>query len=80
MTSLDKCPVCGGETVEKVVEKLLRGGDGPAVLHVRAEVCLRCGERLYDPETVRRFERLRDKLRRNEVDDLEPLGRTFKVA
>ena len=43
-----KCPVCGGEMVEKKVEKLLRGGVHTAVLSVRAEVCLRCGERLYD--------------------------------
>jgi YgiT-type zinc finger domain-containing protein len=48
----NKCPACGGEMVEKDVEKLLRGGIHTAVLTVRAEVCLRCGERLYSQETV----------------------------
>jgi len=33
--------------VEKEVEKILRGGAHTALLKVRAEVCLRCGERLY---------------------------------
>ena len=33
--------------VEKGVEKLLRGGLHAAVVTVRAEVCLRCGEHLY---------------------------------
>jgi YgiT-type zinc finger domain-containing protein len=46
-----KCPVCGGELVEKKVEKLLRGGKNTAILEVDAEVCLRCGERLYPQET-----------------------------
>jgi len=56
MRPFEKCPVCGGELVEKEVEKLLKGGVHMAVLRVRAEVCLRCGERLYDPETVKRFD------------------------
>jgi len=43
----EKCPVCGGDLVEKEVEKVLRGGVNTAVLKICAEVCLRCGERLY---------------------------------
>lgn len=58
MMPFDKCPVCGGELVEKEVEKLLRGGAHTAVLRVKAEVCLRCGGRLYSQETVRRFEEI----------------------
>ena len=53
MMPFSQCPACGGELVEKEVEKLLRGGIHTAVMRVRAEVCLRCGERLYPPETVR---------------------------
>jgi len=56
------CPVCGGEIVEKEVEKLLRGGVDTAVVKVHADVCTHCGERLYLQETVRRFERMREKL------------------
>jgi len=52
--------------MEKEVEKLLRGGAHTAVLKVRAEICLRCGERLYSKETVRRFEEIRAKLKRQE--------------
>jgi YgiT-type zinc finger domain-containing protein len=56
MIPFSRCPVCGGEVVEKRVEKLLRGAVHTAALEVWAEVCLRCGERLYSQETVRRFE------------------------
>ena len=48
-------------------EKVLRGGDLTAVLRVRAEVCEKCGERLYSEETVRKFEEVRGILRRGET-------------
>lgn len=80
MIPFSKCPVCGGEMVEKTVEKLLRGGVHTAVLNVPAEVCLRCGEHLYSRATVERFEEIRSKLERQEVEEFEPLGRSFKVA
>jgi YgiT-type zinc finger domain-containing protein len=76
----DKCPVCGGELVEKEVEKLLRGGVDTAVMNVHAEVCLHCGERLYSQETVKLFENIRRKLERKEVDDFKPIGQSFLVA
>ncbi len=80
MTPFEQCPVCGGEMMEKEVEKLLRGGKHTAVLKVHAEVCLRCGERYYAPETVRRFEQIRAKLERQELDDFKPMGQSFQVA
>ena len=80
MLPFDKCPACGGEIVEKEVEKLLRGGTNIAVLKVTAEVCLHCGEHLYSQETVGRFEQIRAKLLRQETKDFQPLGRSFQVA
>ena len=80
MMPFNQCPVCGGEMVEKEVEKLLRGGIHTAVMRVHAEVCLRCGERLYSQETVRQFERIRAKLERQEVAEFQPLGQSFQVV
>jgi YgiT-type zinc finger domain-containing protein len=80
MIPFEKCPVCGGDLVEKEVEKLLRGGMHTAVLHVQAEICLRCGERLYTQETVRYFEQIRAKLKRQETADFQPLGKFFNVT
>ena len=75
-----ECPVCGGEMVEKEVEKLLRGGVNIAAVTAHAEVCLHCGERLYSTETVSRFQQIRAKLARHEVSDLQPLGQSFQTA
>jgi YgiT-type zinc finger domain-containing protein len=80
MMPFSTCPVCGGEMVEKDVEKLLRGGVHTAVLRVCAEVCLSCGERLYGQDTVRRFEQIRAKLEKQEVAEFEPMGRSFRVG
>ncbi len=79
MMPFEECPVCGGEMVTKEVEKLLQGGLNTAIVKVSAEVCLRCGERLYSEETVRCFERVREKLNRDEVAGFQPMGQSFRV-
>jgi YgiT-type zinc finger domain-containing protein len=76
----ERCPVCGSDLVEKEVEKVLRGGVNTAVLKVSAELCLRCGERLYSQETVRRFERIRAKLERQETGEFQVIGVSYQVA
>ncbi len=80
MMPFEKCPLCGGELVTKDVEKLLRGGVNTASVHVRVDVCLRCGERYYPVETIRRFEQIVSQLERQEVDNFQPMGRSFRVA
>ena len=75
-----KCPVCGGEVAEKVVEKLLRGGNNTASIKVKASACLHCGERLYSSQTVRRFEEIRKRLEKEELKGLKMVGKNFKVA
>lgn len=80
MMPFPKCPICGGEMVEKEVEKLLRGGSNTAVMRVRAEVCLHCGERLYSQEIVQRFEQVRAHLASEEVADFAPIGQAFEVV
>jgi YgiT-type zinc finger domain-containing protein len=79
MMPFERCPVCSGELVEKDVEKVLRGGLNTGVLTVRADVCVRCGERLYDQETVRRFEQVRVKLEQQQTAEFQQLGLSFKV-
>ena len=80
MMPFQRCPICGGEMVDKEVEKLLRGGKHTALLRLRAEVCLHCGERLYSQEDVRRFEEIRVKLERQEISEFQPMGQSFQVG
>jgi len=80
MMPFDKCPICNGKVIEKKIEKLLRGGKNTAVLKVKAEVCLHCGERLYSQETLSRFEEIRSKLAHNDISGFKPLGKAFKAV
>ncbi len=80
MKPFEKCPVCGGELIEKEVEKLLKGGVNTAVIKVTADVCLKCGERLYSEETVRRFEQIRRKLEKKDIADFQLMGQAYQVA
>jgi len=77
MKVFEKCPICGGELEEKTVEKVIRGGHHTAILTVKADVCLHCGERLYSEETVMEFENIRYKLKRQEVKEFQAIGQTF---
>ena len=79
MIPFNTCPVCNGEVVAKQTEKLLRGGVNFAAVIVSAEICLRCGEPLYSPETLRLFEQVRRKLSAQDVEGFEPLGRSFRI-
>lgn len=78
--AFEVCPVCGGEIVEKSVEKLLRGGTDTATLQVDALVCLHCGERFYPEDTVRRFERIRSDLAGGRISEFEPMGRSYRAS
>ena len=74
MRPFEKCPVCGRELVAKRVEKLVRGGVHTAVLTVPAEVCLRCGERLYSAGAPHDSARCTDRADPSEHTSLDCLG------
>jgi len=80
MDLFDRCPVCGGKVVAKKVEELVRGGGDVAGVTVTAEICLDCGERLYAPETIREFEKIKSRLRKHDISDFQPMGQFFHVG
>jgi YgiT-type zinc finger domain-containing protein len=70
-THVTRCFYCGGTNREpKEVEEFLSVDDYAVRCKVPATVCLRCGERYFDPDTVRRFEKIRAHVR---TDDLSGL-------
>ncbi len=74
------CPICGGEMIEKTVEKIVRGGEDTAIIEVQAHVCQKCGERLYDSETVLLFEEVRTKLTADDTTEYDWIGRSYLVG
>lgn len=80
MTDITKCPICGGELIEKKVDKLLRGGNNTAIVQVNALVCQECGEKLYLPETIELFEQIQEKLKGQDLADYTLIGNFYQVA
>ena len=79
MLPFPKCPLCGGEVVEKDLEEILRGGDNTAIVQVRAEVCLHCGERLFTPDTIAQFESIVEKLEHRDTRGFKTIGHSYLV-
>ncbi|MDJ0753858.1 MAG: YgiT-type zinc finger protein [Ardenticatenaceae bacterium] len=80
MTDVTKCPICGGELIEKKVDKLLRGGNNTAIVQVNALVCQECGEKLYLPETIELFDQIQEKLEAQDLADYTLIGNFYQVA
>ena len=78
---IHKCLNCGiGTTKIKDVQKILSMNTDTVLINVKAEVCDHCGERYYDPETVRYFEKLKLELKNGNSSQLIPVGTSYKVA
>jgi YgiT-type zinc finger domain-containing protein len=62
------CPICGGEMVNKSVDVVETINKKLVIVRgVSAEVCMRCGERLYPKEEMKKVEKLREKIQDNSV-------------
>jgi len=75
-----KCPTCQGELETKQIEKMLKGGNNTAIIHVEAEVCSKCGEKLYKPDVVSQFTQIRAKLRNQQTEDFQVIGQSFRIS
>jgi YgiT-type zinc finger domain-containing protein len=80
MMPFTKCPVCSGDIMEKQVEEIIYSGNNALIINVPAEVCLKCGERLYSPEVIQKMESIKAKLEKNEIEGFKKIGQFYKAA
>lgn len=73
------CPVCDGVITEKNVEEMIKGGNNIAILYVKTEICMHCGERFYSSDTIHKFESVREKLENDQTSDFSHVGKTYVV-
>ncbi len=67
-----KCPICGGDTKEDIVEvQEMIEGEVYIIKGVKAEVCVQCGERMYSLEEMRRIEKVREKIKNRLIKPIE---------
>lgn len=78
---LTRCFHCGGTDLEeREVEELISASSYVVRYKAPATVCRRCGERYFDPQTVRRFEEIRGKVREGDLSGLRPAGTLLEPA
>ncbi|MBI2996170.1 MAG: YgiT-type zinc finger protein [Candidatus Melainabacteria bacterium] len=76
-----KCPSCGSDRIEiKKIIHTINGGNNSALIDVYVEVCEMCGEILFTPEQVCKFEEIKNKLEKGHTDNFIPIGKNFRVA
>jgi len=67
-----KCPICGGDTKEDIVEvQEMIEGEVYIIKGVKAEVCVQCGESMYSLEEMRRIEKVREKIKNRLIKPIE---------
>ena len=74
------CPICGGSVTVKQTEEVVRGGNDVAIVQVRAGICGKCGERVYDQPTFELLERVREDLKAGRVDRMRVVGHSYQMA
>ena len=71
------CPVCGGEVIVKDITRMVKGGDNALVMKVEAGVCHKCGEEIFDYDTLQRIEKARKDLMENKTEQFKKIGNLY---
>ncbi len=76
-----KCHSCSSDRIElKNIIHTINGGNNTAMIDVKIEICQMCGEMLFTPEQVRKFEDIKNKLEQGLTESFTPVGKNFKIA
>ena len=76
-----KCPSCGSNRIElKNIIHTINGGNNTAMIDVQIETCQMCGEMLFTPDQVRKFEDIKSKLEHGITENFIPVGKNFRIA
>ena len=75
-----KCIVCYGEDIrEAEVREEIRVGNDIVEVPVTTLVCRTCGERYFDPPTMRYLEQVEDELKSSKIH-LEQTGNIYSYS
>jgi len=76
---MSQCPRCGGELeYDREVEHQVRHENDVALVRVRADVCTRCGERLFDPQMTALLAKARRLLKAGGLH--KAIGRVYDLT
>jgi hypothetical protein len=75
----ERCTSCGAPTVYRRVEHVVPGPVDVVRVEVDAEVCTKCGLKIFDRASILRFEEIRAKLANGDVSQFTPVGHAYRA-
>jgi len=75
-----KCVICKSSDIQnKMIEEEIKSGKDIILVPLNVLVCMNCGERYYDGDTMRRIEDVRSRLKQNDLE-VEEVGKVLRAV
>jgi YgiT-type zinc finger domain-containing protein len=75
-----KCVICKSSDIQKkTVEEEIKSGMDIVLVTVEVLVCMNCGERYYNTNTMRKIENVRLKLKQKDLE-VQEVGKVLRAV
>ena len=75
-----KCVICKSSDIQnKMIEEEIKSGRDIVLVSLDVLVCMNCGERYYDRNTMRKIEDIRSRLKQKDLE-VEEVGKVLRAV
>ena len=75
-----KCVICKSSDIQnKMIEEEIKSGKDIILIPLNVLVCMNCGERYYDRNTMRKIEEVRSRLKQKDLK-VEEVGKVLRAV
>ena len=75
-----KCVLCKSSDIQKkMIEEEIKSGMDIVLVAVEVMVCMNCGERYYDRNTMRKIENMRSRLKQKDLK-VKEVGKVLRAV
>jgi len=75
-----KCVICKSSDIQnKMIEEEIKSGRDIILVALDVLVCMNCGERYYDRNTMRKIEDIRSRLKQKDLE-VEEVGKVLRAV
>jgi YgiT-type zinc finger domain-containing protein len=75
-----KCVICRSSDIQKkMIEEEIKSGMDIVLVPLNVLVCMNCGERYYDRNTMRKIEDVRSRLKQKDLE-VEEVGKVLRAV
>ena len=75
-----KCVICKSSDIQnKMIEEEIKSGRDIVLVSLDVPVCMNCGERYYDRNTMRKIEDVRSRLKQKDLE-VKEVGKVLRAV